>query len=144
ARWAADDELAAAIERDGTDAFLERWLASPLFAGLRPAPADLAARRANPPEGLAAALRLLGTGVQQPLWDRLGDLRVPVLLLAGAEDAKFTALARRMAEAVGAGAEVALVPGAGHAAHLERPDEAAAVIERFLDEHHVPPLRSGT
>jgi 2-succinyl-6-hydroxy-2,4-cyclohexadiene-1-carboxylate synthase len=135
ARREADEALAATIERDGTAAFLERWLAGPLFAGLRPDPADLAARQANPPEGLAAALRLLGTGVQDPLWDRLGELRTPVLLLAGAEDAKFAALAREMAEAMGASAEVALVPGAGHAAHLERPEEVAALVERFLDRH---------
>ena len=144
ARREADEDVAAAIERDGTEAFLERWLASPLFAGLRPAPVDLAARRANAPEGLAPALRLLGTGIQPPLWDRLGELRAPVLLVAGADDAKFRGLAGRMADAIGPGAEVALVDRAGHAAHLERPDEVAAVIERFLDEHHAPPPRSGT
>ena len=138
ARREADEDLAAAIEHNGTAAFLERWLAEPLFAGLRPAPADLAARRTNPPEGLAAALRLLGTGVQDPVWDRLGELRPPVLLVAGGEDAKFAALAREMAERIGASAEVALVPGAGHAAHLQRPEEVSALIERFLDRHQTP------
>jgi 2-succinyl-6-hydroxy-2,4-cyclohexadiene-1-carboxylate synthase len=144
ARRQEDDALAATIERDGTAAFLRRWLASPLFAGLRPAPADLAARRANPAAGLAAALRLLGTGVQEPLWDRLGDLRCPVLLLAGADDAKFATIAERMAEHIGPRADVALIAGAGHAAHLERPDEVAVAIEGFLDEHQEPAPRSGT
>ena len=138
ARKEADEALAAAIQRAGTGAFLERWLAAPPFASLRPAPADVAARRANPPEGLAAALRLLGTGVQDPLWDRLGELRPPVLLVAGAEDAKFAVLARQMAEGIGASAEVALIPGAGHAAHLEQPEEVGAVVERFLDRHQSP------
>ena len=137
-RREADEALAAALEREGTAAFLERWLAGPLFAGLHPAPADLAARRANPPEGLAAALRLLGPGVQDPLWDRLGELHPPVLLVAGAEDAKFAGLARDMAERIGRSAEVALIPGAGHAAHLERPEEVAALVERFLDDHQYP------
>ena len=134
ARREADERLAATIERDGTAAFLDRWLAAPLFAGLRPAPADLAARRANPPEGLAAALRLLGTGVQDPLWDRLGELRPPVLLVAGADDVKFAALAEDMADRIGAAVEVALVPGAGHAAHLERPDAFVALLRPFLDD----------
>jgi 2-succinyl-6-hydroxy-2,4-cyclohexadiene-1-carboxylate synthase len=138
ARRKADEALAAAIERDGTEAFLERWLTAPLFAGLRPTPADLAARRANPPEGLAAALRLLGTGIQDPLWDRLGELACPVLLVAGAEDPKFAVLAGRMTNAIGPSAEVALIPGAGHAAHLERPEEVALVVERFLDRHQTP------
>ena len=135
ARREADEALAATIERDGTVAFLERWLAGPLFARLRPAPGDLAARQANPPDGLAAALRLLGAGVQEPLWDRLGELGPPVLLVAGADDVKFAALARKMAERIGGSAEVALVPGAGHAAHLERPAQFAALVEGFLDAH---------
>ncbi len=136
ARRDADEVLAATIEREGTAAFLERWLASPLFANLRPTAADLAARRANPPAGLAAALRSLGTGVQGPLWDRLGELRSPALLIAGAEDTKFAALAEEMAAAIGPHAAVALVAGAGHAAHLERPAEVAVLVERFLDDHH--------
>ena len=138
ARRQADEAVAASIERDGTAAFLERWLAGPLFAGLRPAPADLAARRANPPDGLAAALRLLGTGAQEPLWDRLGELHPPTLLVAGADDTKFAALAHQMAARIGASAEVALVPAAGHAAHLERPAEIAVLVERFLEEHQSP------
>jgi 2-succinyl-6-hydroxy-2,4-cyclohexadiene-1-carboxylate synthase len=134
-RRETDEALAATIERDGTGPFLDRWLAQPLFARLRPLAADVAARRANPPAGLATALRLLGTGVQEPLWDRLGHIACPVLVVAGGADAKFAALARRMAEAMAPGAEVALVPGAGHAAHLERPDEVAALVEGFLDDH---------
>lgn len=121
-RRAEDERLAAEIERDGTDAFLQRWLARPLFATLHPSPDDVAARRRNPPAGLAAALRTLGTGAQEPLWDRLTELAMPVLLVAGDGDAKFAALAQRMAAAVGPNATVARVPGAGHAAHLERPD----------------------
>jgi 2-succinyl-6-hydroxy-2,4-cyclohexadiene-1-carboxylate synthase len=124
----ADERLAAGIERDGTAAFLRRWLAGPLFATLRPSADDLAARGLNPPAGLAAALRTLGTGVQQPLWDRLGELAMPVLLVAGQSDVKFAELAERMAAAIGPRARVALVAGAGHAAHLERPDEFCALL----------------
>ena len=122
ARRNADEALAADIERDGTELFLSRWLAEPLFATLQPAADDVAARRRNPPAGLAAALRALGPGAQEPLWDRLAELAMPVLLVTGEGDAKFAALAQRMAAAIGPNATVALVPGAGHAAHLERPD----------------------
>ena len=38
ARRAADDALATAIEEDGVDAFLDRWLDQPLFATLRQQP----------------------------------------------------------------------------------------------------------
>jgi 2-succinyl-6-hydroxy-2,4-cyclohexadiene-1-carboxylate synthase len=134
ARVAADEALAASIERDGVAAFLDRWLAQPLFATLSPAAAGRAERAANQAGDLAAALRLLGTGAQAPLWDRLGELAMPVLLVAGTLDAKFTALAERMAAAIGPSARVALVEGAGHAAHLERPAEVAALVSAFLAE----------
>lgn len=135
ARQAADDELAAAIERSGTVTFLERWLAQPLFEGFTPDPGDLAARRANPPEGLAAALRSMGTGGQEPLWPRLGQLAMPVLAVAGETDRRYVDLARRMADAIGANASVAVVAGAGHAAHLTRPDRFAELVGAFLGAH---------
>jgi 2-succinyl-6-hydroxy-2,4-cyclohexadiene-1-carboxylate synthase len=132
ARRAADERLAAEVERDGVAAFLDRWLAGPLFATLPGASAGRAERLANTAEGLAFALRRLGTGAQEPLWDRLGGLRPPVLLVAGERDPKFAGLARQMAAAIGPTAQVAIVPGAGHAVHLERPAELAALIEEFL------------
>jgi 2-succinyl-6-hydroxy-2,4-cyclohexadiene-1-carboxylate synthase len=138
-RRAADETLAAGIERDGVAAFLERWLAGPLFTTLPPARAGLADRLANTPAGLASALRLLGAGAQAPLWDRLAGLRCPTLLVAGALDGKFAAIAAEMAAAIGPAARRALVPGAGHAAHLERPAELADLLERFLSDHLAAP-----
>ena len=132
ARRAADERLAAEIERDGVAAFLDRWLAGPLFATLPAEAAGRDERLANTAEGLASALRRLGTGVQEPLWDRLGGLRPPVLLVAGERDPKFAALAGQMAAAIGPSARVALAAGAGHAVHLERPAETAALVEAFL------------
>jgi 2-succinyl-6-hydroxy-2,4-cyclohexadiene-1-carboxylate synthase len=134
-RRAADEALAAGIERDGVAAFLDRWLASPLFATLPRELAGLQDRLANTAEGLASALRLLGAGVQAPLWDRLAGLRCPTLLVAGALDAKFAALAAEMAAAIGPAAHLELVPGAGHAVHLERPTEVAALLDGFLIAH---------
>jgi 2-succinyl-6-hydroxy-2,4-cyclohexadiene-1-carboxylate synthase len=134
-RRAADEALAERIERDGVAAFLDGWLTGPLFATLPEAAAGRAERLANSADGLAWALRALGTGAQEPLWDRLTDLRPPTLLLVGELDRKFTAIAHQMAAAIGPTAQVALVPGAGHAAHLERPAEVAALIEAFLAIH---------
>jgi 2-succinyl-6-hydroxy-2,4-cyclohexadiene-1-carboxylate synthase len=133
ARRAADHALADTIERDGTAAFLARWLAQPLFASL-PADAPGAAERLdNPPDGLAASLRLLGTGEQEPLWDRLPSLRVPTRLVVGAQDAKFTALAHEMAARIGPSARVEVVPDSGHAVPLERPAAIAALVRDLLE-----------
>jgi 2-succinyl-6-hydroxy-2,4-cyclohexadiene-1-carboxylate synthase len=131
-RRAADERLARRIERDGVAAFLDTWLAGPLFATLPAEAAGREQRLANTAEGLASALRRLGTGAQEPLWDRLGQLRPPALLVAGERDPKFAGIAMEVAAAIGPAAQVALVPGAGHAAHLERPAATAALIEEFL------------
>jgi 2-succinyl-6-hydroxy-2,4-cyclohexadiene-1-carboxylate synthase len=134
-RLAADEALATGVEDDGVAAFLDRWLAGPLFATLPPERAGLPERLANTAAGLASALRLLGAGAQAPLWDRLAGLRCPTLLVAGARDARFAALAAEMAAAIGPTARLALVPGAGHAVHLERPAAVAKLLDGFLAAH---------
>ena len=60
---------------------------------------------------------------------------MPVLVLAGADDTKFAALAQRMATEIGDNATVALIEGAGHAAHLEHPDRFLAVLQPWLSRH---------
>ena len=129
ARRAADEALAARIEADGVEAFVEAWGAQPLFAGQPRGIADFARadRLRNTAAGLAAALRGMGTGTMEPLWDRLGALRMPVTLIAGERDAKFRAIAERMASAIPQ-ATLVIAPGAGHAVHLEAPQVVAGAL----------------
>jgi len=134
ARRAADEETAAGLERDGVEAFLARWLAQPLFATLSPQAAGLDARRENTAAGLAAALRRLGTGVQEPLWNRLLGLRPPTLVMAGENDDKYCELALRVGAWIGSGASLAMVPQTGHACHLEAPDTFLALLLPWLAE----------
>jgi 2-succinyl-6-hydroxy-2,4-cyclohexadiene-1-carboxylate synthase len=137
-RRSADDQLATELEQIGLEEFLHRWLAGPLFSSLEPADADLDARRENTVKGLAASLRLAGTGAQEALWSRLHGLVMPVLVVAGANDAVFCDRAKAMVSAIGSNAELALVPDAGHAAHLERPEAFLAVVEPFLSRSNTP------
>jgi len=133
ARAAADATLADHIVDVGVDAFLLEWLDQPLFAGL-PAWARFdGERRANTAAGLAGSLRHAGTGAMEPLWDRVGAIDAPSLVLAGGRDAKFAALAGRLADAIGANASADLVPDAGHAAHLEAPDAVISRVRALLD-----------
>ena len=139
ARVAADAALAASIERDGIAAFVDRWEALPLWASQASLPdevrASLRAQRLNNrATGLANSLRGLGTGAQAPLHDRLADLPMPALVIAGMLDAKFAAIARAMAAALPQG-RLALVPEAGHAAHLEQPALFDRLVAGFLAEH---------
>ena len=130
-RRRADEQLAESIERTSIEQFAAEWARTPLLAGL---PADVAAavhedRLRNTPRGLAAALRGLGTGALPSLWDRLGEIAPPVTLLAGERDHKFVAIANQMAERL-PDARVEVVPGAGHAVHLEAPEAVASVLAR--------------
>jgi 2-succinyl-6-hydroxy-2,4-cyclohexadiene-1-carboxylate synthase len=133
ARRASDEALADRIEEIGVEAFADEWLALPLFAGLPPEHRFVEERRSNRPAGLAMSLRLAGTGTQVPLWNRLHELTMPVLLIAGAEDAKFTALAERMAGCIGDNAHLAVIGGAGHSVHLEQPVATTELIVAWLD-----------
>lgn len=138
ARVSADTALAATIERNGVPAFVDRWEALPLFASQsRLAPATRAALRQQrlraSATGLARSLRGMGQGVEPPVHDRLHDLDLPALLLAGALDPKFERLARDMAACMPR-ARVAVIPGAGHATHLERPDDFLRETLAFLDD----------
>lgn len=129
ARRARDEELARTAEAD-LDGFVRRWVAAPMFAGL--ADPGLDERRRNDGAGLASSLRLAGAGTQEPLWERLASVRVPVLALAGADDVRFARHAQRIARAVADGS-FSLVPGAGHAAHLAQPALTARLVSHFLD-----------
>jgi 2-succinyl-6-hydroxy-2,4-cyclohexadiene-1-carboxylate synthase len=128
-RRRADEALADRIEAIGVEAFAREWGSQELFAGQdeRVAAAAHADRLRNEPAGLAAALRGLGIGAMVPLWDRLAELAIPVTLVVGERDAKFLAIAERMAAAI-PDAQVVVVAGAGHAVQLEQPDLVAAAI----------------
>jgi 2-succinyl-6-hydroxy-2,4-cyclohexadiene-1-carboxylate synthase len=129
ARRREDEALAERLEREGLEAFVEEWARLPLWQGMPRGVADLARadRLRNTASGLAAALRGMGTGVMAPLWDRLGELPMPVTLLAGERDEKFRAIAERMAERI-PHASLVLAPGSGHAVHLEAPGAIAAAL----------------
>jgi 2-succinyl-6-hydroxy-2,4-cyclohexadiene-1-carboxylate synthase len=128
-RRAADQALADRIERIGVDAFIDEWLANPLFAGLTADTAQRDDRCRNTATGLAHSLRTTGTGTQEPLWDRLGEIAAPTLLIVGERDAKFRALADRMAARLPA-ATMRVIADAGHSVHLERP---AATVDAIVE-----------
>ena len=129
ARRASDEALADRIESEGIEAFASYWSSLPLFAG-QPAAVAAAAhaeRLSQSPAGLASALRGLGTGVMEPLWDRLPELTMPVTLIVGERDTKFRAVGERMAAAI-PHASLHVVPGTGHAPQLEAPEAVAALL----------------
>ena len=129
-RRRADDALAVEIEGGTIDDFVTRWSATPMFADDPPNAVGLWLQdmRRNDPVGLAAALRGVGTGAMAPLWDRLGELSMPVTVLAGERDQKFRTLADRISSRLRGKVENIVVPGVGHGIPREDPRAVAAAI----------------
>ena len=63
-----------------------------------------------------------------PLWNRLGELRMPGTFVVGERDAKFRAIGERIVELM-PNAELVVIPG-GHALALESPDDLVAAIDQ--------------
>jgi 2-succinyl-6-hydroxy-2,4-cyclohexadiene-1-carboxylate synthase len=130
-RRQADETTAAALEASGdVDAFITRWVSGPMFARLADA-AQTVERQRNSAAGLASSLRLAGTGTQEPLWDRIPKLAVPLLAMAGTDDSRFSAHALRLARSAPAGV-ASLIPGGGHAVHLAQPDPVGRLVGHWL------------
>jgi 2-succinyl-6-hydroxy-2,4-cyclohexadiene-1-carboxylate synthase len=128
-RRTADRQLAEELETGPFEEFIERWRTQPLFAAEPAIVGELARadQRRNRPEALAAVLRGLGTGEMEPLWGRLGELAMPVMLVVGDRDKKFVSLARRALPLLVDGS-LSVLRG-GHGLPLEDPAGVARVLE---------------
>lgn len=132
ARRRLDEQRAGRLLEDPRR-FLDRWYRAPMFGGLATNPdlrERLAARRlAGMRPTWARALVGLSTGRQAPIGERLRSTGVPTLLVAGTQDERYLALLGTLAGE--AGAWYYVIPGAGHALHMERPETFASVIRSF-------------
>jgi 2-succinyl-6-hydroxy-2,4-cyclohexadiene-1-carboxylate synthase len=70
-------------------------------------------------------------GAQQALWERLHEISVPVLWVAGENDAKFRALAERAVSLI-PHAKLAIAPAAGHRVPWEAEEWLAEEVSGFL------------
>jgi 2-succinyl-6-hydroxy-2,4-cyclohexadiene-1-carboxylate synthase len=129
-RKAADAKLADRLSSMGLETFLHEWLDQPMFAGLTDFTTYRAERMQNRTVGLAASLRHCGTGSQDSLWPRLGELTHSLLLVGGSEDIKFAHVATSIAAC--AFPDISCIDGAGHSAHLERPWATTKVVAAFV------------
>jgi 2-succinyl-6-hydroxy-2,4-cyclohexadiene-1-carboxylate synthase len=135
-RRAADQALAARIESEGMEWFVEHWETKPLFETRSRLDGATVARHRdlrlwNDPRSLALALTGLGTGALPSLWADLGRIEVPTLLMVGALDEKFVDVAERMSRAM-PNARMLVVPGVGHTVHMEAPVMWLEAVVGFL------------
>ena len=134
ARAEADEKLASWIEAMPIEDIVGLWERQPMFADQPDAlvEAQRPGRLSQDPRSLALLLRTAGQGVLEPVWHELRSLELPLLAIAGARDDGYTRAAKRIASTAPNG-RIAIVEDAGHAPHLQRPDEVADLVTEFLD-----------
>lgn len=137
-RRKSDDELASNLSEIGVDAFIKQWQEQPLIQNQRAIRSDWyhvlqVVRSQHTTKGLAASLKHFGQGACPNLWPQISGINLPVLLISGSEDAKYSTIAKRMDLEINQSAHVS-VTGAGHMPHLEKPEETAKEIQKFIGQ----------
>jgi pimeloyl-ACP methyl ester carboxylesterase len=121
-------ERLARDPRDGARFVVEHAVAADVDPGL--AATLLRVTAAAPPAVLAGDFRACDAF---DVMDRIAAVRVPTLVVCGAEDRltppRYATFLRDQIR----GARLALIPGAGHYVQLEQPDETTEAIRAFLD-----------
>jgi 3-oxoadipate enol-lactonase len=85
---------------------------------------------ANNQTGIARALR--GVMERQGVYEKLGQIKAPTLVIVGEEDvATVPTKAERIASAI-PGAKLVRIPRAGHTSTVEEPEAVNRAIEQFL------------
>ena len=137
-RRRADADLAASVQRKGVPAFLEFWQQTPLIRSQQQIPAQWRKRMENnrlkhSARGLASSLSQFGQGSCPNLWPQIAELHMPVCLITGERDSKYTGIAKRMRPQLRSPLSIhEVIIGASHMPHLEAAEASAEVMKRFL------------
>jgi len=131
-RFKGDQALAHFIRIHGVPPFIKYWNGKTFFRPLMSLPPDrldpiLERRLKNTTEGLALSLENVGTASLPSLWPRLKELRCAVDIVVGEKDPKFIEIGYRMGERIPK-ARISVIESAGHALHLEKPEDIATLI----------------
>jgi len=147
ARVIKDENLAARLETEGIDEFVNFWENIPLFESQKRLPEEIqqtirSERLSQSESGLAGSLRSMGTGTMPSWWHLLGKMDIPVLLLVGELDAKFVAINRKMNEII-PHSKLIICKDAGHAVHIENREEFIKRVMDFLHKEELKWLYNG-
>jgi 2-succinyl-6-hydroxy-2,4-cyclohexadiene-1-carboxylate synthase len=131
ARRSADAAWAARALAGNWQDFLTEWNAQPVLGETMPRDAGASAAMAQHRREIARGFVDWSLGAQQPLWDRLCDITIPILWVAGEKDARFLELAQRAVAALPQ-ARLAVAPDTGHRVPWEAEEWLARETAAFL------------
>ncbi|MBN2414061.1 2-succinyl-6-hydroxy-2,4-cyclohexadiene-1-carboxylate synthase [candidate division KSB1 bacterium] len=129
-----DEIVAEKMQADDFESFVLKWYYQPIFRSLILHPNFqnlLYLRLGNDPAELAKVLRNMGQGTQEPMWYKLTNITIPVLLMAGDKDTKYTEIVQDMAR-FNPGFKTKIFKDCGHNLHFEVPDKFTRLILDFL------------
>lgn len=131
ARRVADAKWASQALTANWQEFLDAWNAQPILGAALPRDSQAAAAMAQRRREIARGFVDWSLGAQEPLWDRLSEISIPVLWVVGGNDAKFLEIGRRAVAAM-PHARLAVAPGAGHRVPWEAEAWLARETAEFL------------
>jgi 2-succinyl-6-hydroxy-2,4-cyclohexadiene-1-carboxylate synthase len=131
-----DEKLAQFIEDNPIDKFVDYWMNLDLFNTQKRFSNEMLAqikerKLENNKTGLANTLRCSGTGIMEPIYNKIKDIPIRTLLISGELDSKFTDINAEMVKLF-TNAEHKIIKNAGHNTHLEEPHGFIEEINRFL------------
>jgi 2-succinyl-6-hydroxy-2,4-cyclohexadiene-1-carboxylate synthase len=134
-----DNFLALKIKEEGVEKFCSYWLNMPIFESLKSLPPEkyqniLKSKIQNNPVGLINSLKSFGTGTMPSFWKIIETINLPVLLLTGKYDDKFTGINERMNKTL-KHSEHCIVNECGHNVHLEKPEEFCNLVNKYLTDN---------
>lgn len=136
-RIKSDAELISFINKNSLKGFFTLWQNLPLFATQKNLPIKkqhfLLANKinSNSKVGLTNSLKNFGQGEMESLWQRLSKIKIPMLLLSGEFDTKYTSIQSEMSDLI-PNSSHKIIEGAGHNLHLEKPEVFVNLIREFL------------
>lgn len=133
-RRSRDFALSTRIEAGKIEDFVNLWERVPALGGQSQELIDQQRpdRLRQDPIALAAALRGIGQSAYEPMWDRLGEIAQPTLLITGERDVTYSRHADRIVELM-PNAQRVTIPDAAHGVHLAQPAAAAQAATKFLE-----------
>jgi 2-succinyl-6-hydroxy-2,4-cyclohexadiene-1-carboxylate synthase len=129
-----DSKLAEQLESSDLADFIQKWYSQPLFRSFvqhSHYQEAISRRLGNDPYKLAKSLRFMGLGTQPALWNSLGEIQIPLLLIAGELDPKFVKINQMMAQNC-LQARLQIVDRTGHNVHFEHSDKFSSLLKHFI------------
>jgi 2-succinyl-6-hydroxy-2,4-cyclohexadiene-1-carboxylate synthase len=130
-RRRSDAEWATQSLKGNWQEFLHAWNAQAILGHVLPRDTQTSGQLVMRRREIARSFVDWSLGAQLPLWDRLGEISIPVLWIAGENDPKFLTLAET-AVSLMPNAKLLIAPNSGHRVPWEAESWFAEQVTRFL------------